>query len=787
MLKNYLKIALRNLGRSKGFSIINVSGLAIGMASALLILLWVQNELSYDRFYPHADRLYQAWNRDRGNKGIECWNVTPRILGPTLKQDYPEIEQASRLNWNQTILLAVGEKKINIVGTMVDPDFLTMFSFPFLQGNPNSALNEPQDMVITQNLAITLFGSSDAIGKTIRLDNKYDHRVSGVMADLPNNTEFNFEFLLPYSFTRTIHQDDSTWGNNSTRNYVLLRPNSSLAAVNQKIQNVIIQHSQSATTTTHSFLYPVSKLHLYGIFENGVPVGGKIETVRVFLMIALFILLIACINFMNMSTARSEKRAKEVGIRKVVGALRVSLVGQFLGESIFIATVAGLLALLLVQLFLPGFNALMAKHLVIQYDQTRFWFAFLGFILLAGIVAGSYPAFFLSSFPAVSILKGQFKKVHALVTPRKLLVVVQFTFAIGLIVCTLIVEKQLKYAQEREAGYDRQNLIYSFLDGDIVKNYDLIKNELLNQEIATSVTKTSAPLTEGWSSGGAGWAGKDPNDRTEINFYNSDGGLVHTAGLQLLEGRDMDLKNYPSDSSAVMLNESAAKVMQFKEPIGQTIDYNGQRWHVIGIVRDFILQSPYDPIKPMVICGPSAGWFNLMHIKLNEARSTASNIAAVAKIFRKYNPQYPFSYHFIDEEYARKFNNEQTTGILTGFFAGLTIFISCLGLFGLATYMAENRVKEIGIRKVVGASVADITAMLSRDFIALVFIAILIAAPTSWWAMDKWLSSYSYHVSITWWIFAEAGLLSILIAIITVSFQAIKAALANPVKSLRSE
>jgi ABC-type antimicrobial peptide transport system permease subunit len=387
----------------------------------------------------------------------------------------------------------------------------------------------------------------------------------------------------------------------------------------------------------------------------------------------------------------------------------------------------------------------------------------------------------------VSILKGQFKKVHALVTPRKVLVVVQFTFAIGLIVCTLIVERQLKYAQDRETGYNRQNLIYTFLDGDIVKNYDLIKNELLNQDIAVSVTKTSAPLTEGWSSGGARWAGKDPNDRTEINFYNSDGGLVHTAGLHLLEGRDMDLKNYPTDSSAVMLNETAAKVMRFKEPIGQTIDYNGQQWHVIGVVKDFILQSPYDPIKPMVIAGPQAGWFNLVHIKLNDKRSTASNIAAVANVFKKYNPQYPFSYHFIDEEYARKFSNEQTTGILTAFFAGLTIFISCLGLFGLAAYMAENRIKEIGIRKVVGASVANITALLSRDFLVLVLIAMLIASPVSWWAMDKWLSSYSYHVCITWWIFAQAGLLSILVASITVSFQAIKAALANPVKSLRSE
>ena len=788
MLKNFFTIAYRNILRNKSFSVINISGLAIGMASAMLILLWVQNELSYDSFYANSDRLYQSWNRDRGNNGINCWNVTPKVLGPTLKQDYPEIEKATRVNWDEAILLTVGEKKMNITGSMVDPDFLAMFQFPFIRGNMNTALNNPNDIVITQKLSKQLFGNEDPLGKTIRLDNKYDFNVSAVMKDLPNNTEFDFEYLLPWSFMHVRNEDDSSWGNNSTHNFVLLKPNASIASVNSKIQNVIIKHGEKGWTTK-SFLYPVCRLRLFSNFENGVEAGGKIETVKVFILIASFILLIACINFMNMSTARSEKRAKEVGIRKVVGARKGSLIGQFIGESILIAFIAGAFAIIVVQLCLPEFNKLTEKQLVIEYSNIYFWFSFSGFILFTGIIAGSYPAFFLSSFKPVSVLKGSFKKANALVTPRKVLVVLQFTFAITLIICTIIIERQIKYAQERETGYDKNNITYTFLAGDIKKNYELIKNDLLSKGIATSVSKTSAPLTEGWSSGGADWHGKNPNDRTEFNFFNTEGGIVNTAGLTLLQGRDIDLKNYPTDSTAVILNEAAVKAMGFKNPIGQSIDHGAwdADWHVIGVVKDFILQSPYEPVKPMVIQGPKADWFNLLHVKLNNANTTAKNIAGMEKVFKQYNPNYPLEYHFIDEQYAKKFSDEQTTGTLSLLFAGLTIFISCLGLFGLAAYMAENRIKEIGVRKVLGASVASIATLLSKDFIRLVIISIVIASPIAWWSMSKWLAGYNYHIDISWWIFLAAGFIAILIALFTVSFQAIKAAIANPVKSLRTE
>ena len=786
MLKNHLKIAFRNLWKSKGFSIINISGLAIGMASAILILLWIQNEVSYDRFHDKQDRLFQAWNRGKFDNKLQCWSTTPKILGPTLKQDYPEVEKETRVNWNQNLLFAVGDKRLNVQGTMVDPDFLSMFSFPLLSGNEKTALNNVYSIVVTEKLARKLFGDEDAMGKVVRLDNKDNFTVTGVMKDLPNNTMFDFEYLLPWSYMQVTNQNDSNWGNNSTQNYVLLKQSTSIASFNAKIKNVIINHL-NGREHIELFLYPLSQLHLYSKFENGVVVGGEIDMVRLFAIIAAFILLIACINFMNLSTARSEKRAKEVGIRKVVGAQKVTLIGQFLGESILIAFLAGILSLLIVQLSLPSFNTLVNKHLFVDYGKINFWIISVAFVLFTGILAGSYPAFYLSSYKPVTVLKGAFKAVNALITPRKVLVVLQFTFAIALIISTIIVQQQIKYAQQRNLGYNKNNLIFHFISGDIDKNYNLIKNELLDKGAATSVTKTSSPLTQGWSdTWDYVWEGKDPSDKTDFDRYYQDEGLVKTAGFQIVQGRDFDLKNFPTDSTAILLNESAVKAMNFKSPIGQIIKDNGKDWHVVGVIKDFILHSPYEPMKPMVI-GGAKGWFNIMHIKLNPDNSTQKNLAIAEKIFKTYNPQYPFEAHFVDEEYGKKFNTEQRIEALAGLFAGLTIFISCLGLFGLATYMAENRIKEIGVRKVLGASVMSITSLLSKDFLKLVIISLLIASPVAWWSMYTWLQGYPYHINIEWWVFTLAGALSIIVALVTVSYQSIKAAIANPVKSLRTE
>jgi ABC-type antimicrobial peptide transport system permease subunit len=624
------------------------------------------------------------------------------------------------------------------------------------------------------------------MGKSITIQRSQDHIVTGILKDLPNNTQFKFEYLMSYVYNTVRKNIDEDWTDVSIRTFVSLKPHASFSSANDKIKNVIVQHSGGRAKTTE-FLYPVSQLRLYSDFVDGKPVGGLISTVRTFAIIAAFILLIACINFMNLSTARSEKRAKEVGIRKVAGALKRSLVAQFLIESILISLFAGILAITIVQIVLPSFNTLTEKQLFINFKSMGFWISGLSFILLTGILAGSYPALFLSAYNPVAVLKGTFQKINALVTPRKLLVILQFTFAIALIIATIIIKEQLKYGQDRNTGYDKNNLGYVFMMGDLDKNFELVKNELLSSGAATAVTKTGAPITQNWSSGmSMKWQGSDPNAKIQINRYTSNGDMVKTMGMKLVAGRDIDARKYPTDSSACLISEAAVKVMGFKDPIGQIIYDEPDNWHVVGVIKDFILENPYDAVKPFMVKGPKYGG-NTIHIKLNAANSTAQNLAKAEKIFKKYNPAYPFEFKFVDNEYARKFTDEKLVGTLTSLFAGLTIFISCLGLFGLATFMAEKRIKEIGIRKLLGASVSSITALLSIDFLKLVLIAILIAIPIAWWAMQSWLSGYVYRIRIGWEVFAGAGLLCLLISFLTVSYQAIKAAVSNPVKSLRSE
>ncbi|HXL56124.1 MAG TPA: ABC transporter permease [Chitinophagaceae bacterium] len=787
MFKNYFKVAFRNLFRNKGFSAINILGLAIGMASTMLILLWIQNELSYEQFHEKKDRIYEAWNRANFSGKLNCWNTTPKILARTLERDLPEVEQAARVDWGSNFLFSIGEKRLTVEGTVVDSNFLQVFSFPLLKGNPKTVLNDMHSIVLTEKLANKLFGNEDAMGRIIKIDNKDNFTVTGILKDLPTNTRFKFEYLVPWSYKRFLGDDDVNWGNNSTRTYVLLKPNASAVSVNTKLKTFKPKYDKD-DPKWEMFIYPLSKWRLYSSFTNGLEDGnGRIEYVRLFGIIAAFILLIACINFMNLSTARSEKRAKEVGIRKVVGAQKSLLISQFIGESILLAFIAGIFAVVIVQLTLPAFNSLVDEKVSIQYSNLNEWLACIGFIVFTGILAGSYPAFFLSSFQPVKVLKGTFKKAHALVTPRKVLVVLQFTFAIILIICTIIVKQQIDYARDRDTGYNKNNLIYHLFTGDIEKNFQLIKNELLSSDVASSVTKTSAPLTQSWSDGwGQEWEGKDPNDKTDFYRYNEDEGLGATAGLQFVAGRDFDLKQFPTDSNGAILNESALKVMKFKNPIGKLIKDNGSEWHVVGVIKDFILTSPYEPTRPMLIYGSKA-WFSTILIKFNDKNSTAGNLKKAEAIFKKYNPEYPFEYKFVDEEYARKFEDEQRIGTLAGVFAALTIFISCLGLFGLATYMAENRIKEIGVRKVLGASVTGITTLLSKDFLKLVLVSFILAAPVAWWAMFTWLKDYPYRVNIQWWVFVMAGLLSIAISLLTVSYQAIKAAIANPVKSLRTE
>lgn len=794
MLKNYLTVALRTLIRSKGFSLLNLSGLAVGMASATLILLWIHNESTYDNFHANSAHIYQVWNRDIMSGKLAAWNSTPKILGPTLYKEYPGFTGFCRSD-NRWFVTSVGDKKMSSHAQIVDSNFLSVFSFPLVSGSPASVLQDPHSIVLTQALSKKLFGSSDPMGQTVKVNN-FQFKVTGILQNLPPNTSMDFEFLLPWSMERFIDNDDTNWGNNTISTWMVLAPNVNPAVTETKIRSAIIRHSNYQETTT-IFLHPLTKLHLYSEFVDGVKPAGFITTVRLFSIIAAFILLVACINFMNLSTARSEKRAREVGIRKVAGAYRSVLIGQFLGESVLMALLSAVVAFVLVWVSLPYFDTLIGKQLVIPFSNPWFWGATLLFILGTGILAGSYPAFFLSGFRPISVLKGSFRKAHALVNPRKVLVVLQFSFAIVLIICTFIVVQQMRHAQQRDAGYDRGRIVYHWITGDIDKNFAIIRRELIEAGVATELSRTGSPLTSIISdSYGFQWEGKAADDHTDFDRYSEDEALVKTAGLTLIAGRDMDLKQYPTDSTAALLNESAAKAMGFKGPngsdavtaaLGQTVKDGDLNFHIIGIIKDFPMGSPYDATKPMVIEGYSRQFRNVVNIRLADGRNTAAGIDKIRQVFAKYNPEYPFEYHFTDADFGQKFANTQRIATLTGLFAGLTIFISCLGLFGLAAYMAESRVKEIGVRKVLGASTFGITALLTREFLTLVVISLIIASPIAWFTMHNWLHNYSYHIEISVWVFLVAGGVSVLISLLTVGGQAFAAARSNPAKNLRSE
>jgi putative ABC transport system permease protein len=792
MIKNYLKIAWRNALRHKGIAFINIAGLSIGMAGAVLILLWIQNEVSFDKFHKNKDNLYEVYGLSSADGKVSPIPYTSQPLGPALKQNYPDVEAVSRFAETDGFLFTVGDKHMTGVdGSFVDPAFLQMFTLPLVEGLAGNQLTNIKSIVITQKLAKKLFGNGDALNKTIKIDSTDIFTVSGVLKDIPANSRFTFDYLLPWPYLKKVGGNNDSWESNNVKTFVQLKTGTNAAAFDLKIKDITRQHSSHKDIWTH-FVFPLSKWHLYADFENGKPTGGRIETVRLFGIIAAFILLIACINFMNLSTARSEKRAKEVGVRKVAGAGKSLLILQFLMESFITALISGIASLVIVQLALAAFNTVIDAQVSVPYSNISFWLAAVGFIVFTSLLAGSYPAFYLSSFKPVSILKGKFIQARGGLSLRKVLVVIQFTFAVILIISTIVVQNQIKYAQNRDKGFSQNNLIYVNFSGDIEKNYPLIKSDLLNAGIASSVTKSMSNITQrGSNTWGLKWPGAPVNSSDiTIALFSADADLVKTTGLTLTEGRDIDIYKYPGDSTAALLNETAVETMGLKSPLGQIITQPGDKtpikWRVVGVVKDYLLGSPYEKVPPLVIQGPKS-WFSTMQVKFNPARPTAENLAAAENIFKKYNPAYPFDYKFVDEEFAKHFDNEQRTKTLAGLFATLAIFISCLGLFGLSAYVAESRVKEIGIRKVLGASEISIAKLLSVDFIKLVVISIVIATPIAWYGMNRWLQSYTYRISLSWQIFVIAGLLAVVIALVTVSWQSIKAALAKPVKSLRSE
>lgn len=786
MFKNYLKIAWRNLLRNKSFSLLNIVGLSIGLAVTALLLIWINLEMGIDQFHKNKDRIYEVYNQAPVDGEIWTWNSTPKIMASVIKKDYPEVEGVTRYFYDTPFLFSKGDTRIKSTGTIVDPDFLKIFSFPLIEGNVETVLEDVNSVVITETFAKKIFGDEPAVGKMVKVDNADSFMVTGVLKDLPVNTGFNFEFLIPWKYLIQKGQDDKNWGNNSIGTYVMLKKGTDYEAFSKKIKTLRKSYDKESPDMV-TFLYPWSRYWLYSEFENGKEIGGRIDLIRMFGIIAAIILIIACINFMNLSTARSEKRAKEVGIRKTVGAKKAALVIQFLGESILISFLSAILALVIIQVSLSPFSTLIEKPLSLDLTNIWFWLSAFGVIVFTGVLAGSYPALYLSGFEPSQVLKGTFKKMNTPITPRKVLVVFQFSVAIILITATMIVGQQLKKVEDRQSGYAKNNLIYTMMEGDTEKNYTLIKDELLASGTAVSVTKTGSPITETWSNTwGFQWKGKDEENKTLVHRFPADDAVAKTMGIELIVGRDFNLNEFSTDSTAAIINESAVELMNFEDPIGQIIRDNGIDWHIIGVVKDFVMNSPFQKVEPMVIEG-AKGFFNVIHIKLDQEVKTTESIAKAEAIFRKFNPEYPFNYEFVDQAYAEKFNDEKRTGQLVSLFTLLTIFISCLGLFGLASFMAENRIKEIGIRKVLGASVHNITALLSMDFLKLILIALVIAIPTSWYFMSGWLETFAYRIVISWWTFALAGILALGIALATIGYQAIRAASSNPVKSLRTE
>ena len=785
MLTHIFKVAWRSLMRSKVFTLINVLGLSIGMASSVLIVLLIVELVNIDQFHEKKDRLYAVYANVKENGQTYTFAGSSSLLAPAIKSKYPQVEDVVRTHQVSNFIFHHNDKHLESAGYLTDAGFLTTFTFPLLKGNAATALNNPDNIVLTESFAKRLFGDADPMGQTVRVDSTAVFKVTGVAKELPTHSMFNFDYLMPYSYRKRVGWEVEKWDDYSVDTYVLLKPGVDKGHANEALKNIVKQNSSNVSNEL--FLYPQSKIYLYGRFENGKSVGGGIDFVIRMGWIGLFILLIACINYINLSTARSMLRAREVGIRKVVGASKKLLVTQYLGEAIVVAALAAIIGLGIAQLSLRSFSELVYTRLTIPYNNAFFWLSGLSFILITGFVAGIYPALVLSTYRPVKVLKGIISSARTKWSPRKVLVVFQFGFAIVFIICTIVVYRQIKLGQQFKTGYDQEGLAYIYMRGDLPKNYNAFKDELLATGAVTSVARTNSPITQIWSNTDTyDWAGKNENFKPNLLEFHSDNEFVNTMKVKIIAGRDINTTKYPTDSTAALLNEAAAKMMGFENPVGQLLRSHEGNWHVVGVVNNFIVTNPYMPAEPMVIQGPK-NWFGTVTFRLNNARRASTNVATINKLLTKYNPEYPSILTFVDDDYQQKFSGSRSLGELALLFAIMSIVISCLGLYGLAMFMANSRVKEIGIRKVLGATVLNIAGLLSRDFIRLVLIAFVIASPVAVWILNSWLQGFTYRIDISWWIFVVTAVVSILIALFTISYQAIKAALANPVKNLRAE
>lgn len=793
MIRNYFKIAWRNLIKNKVVSLINIGGLAVGMAVVILVGLWIYDELLFDKYHKNYNHIAQVIQNVTNNGEVQTWKQTPYPLAAELRKSYGSDFKYIAMSTNvDKHILALGDKKLTKSGAYFEPQGPEMLSLNMLKGNRN-ALKDPRSVLISESTAKAYFGDADPMLKVLKIDNQTDVKVAGVYEDLPHNSTFaDMAFIAPWDLFATTNQLDKMtepWRPNFVSLYVQLADNANIDNVSLKIRDVKLHHvsTQLAKKKPALFLQPMSKWHLYDEFKNGINTGGRIQYVWLFGIIGVFVLLLACINFMNLMTARSEKRAREVGIRKAIGSLRSQIIYQFFSESILSVLFAFAISLLLVQLSLPFFNEIADKQMTILWGNPLFWLMSIGFSLITGLITGSYPAFYLSSFKPIKVLKGSFRVGRLAALPRKVLVVTQFTVSVILIIGTMVVFRQIQFAKNRAVGYSRDGLVYVPMVTDAIhKHFDAVKSSLLSTgAIAEMAEAGSAPTGNAGSTSAIEWEGKDPNLSVDFLQNNVSYDYGKTIGWQFGDGRNFS-RSFLSDSDAVVINQTAVHFMGLKNPVDANIKYYGHTFKVIGVAKDMITDSPYGQVRPTVYFlskDPSS----VVLIKMNPKMSAAAALDKIGNVFKTYNPAQPFEYQFVDQEYAKKFGNEERVGTLASFFATLAIFISCLGLFGMASFMAEQRIKEIGVRKVLGASVFNLWQLLSKDFIVLVVIALLIASPIAYYLMHNWLQNYQYHANVAWWIFALTGIGAMSITLITVSYQSIRAALVNPVKSLKTE
>ena len=787
MFKNYLKTTIRNLWKNKGYSFLNIAGLAIGIACAALIFLWVEDELTYNHYFSNRNNLYKVKDRQTYDGTTFTFDATPGPLAAGIKNEIPGIKNTARTTWGNNSLFSLNDKNIYEQGMYVDAPFLSIFQLQFIKGNAVSAFSQLYSIVISEQMAKKFFGSTDVLGKTLKVDNKQDYVISGVIKNLPENVSFKFDWLSPFKIYEDQNKWLQQWGNNGVVTYVEAQPNANINSINAKLKDYVGTKAEGAVAKMS--IYPMNRWRLYDTFDNGKEIPGRLKYVNLFSLIAWIILIIACINFMNLSTARSEKRAREVGVRKVLGAGKRKLIFQFIGESLMLALFSALIAIGIILLFLPAFNTLVEKQLSLDLLNPLHITSLLGIALICGLIAGSYPSFYLSSFNPATVLKGlKIKSGGSAGFIRKARVVIQFTISVILIISTILIYKQIQHVKDRDLGYNKQGLLYMQLQGDMKKHFNAIKNDLKESGVVENASLSNNQVLQlGNNTGNLSWPGKDPKKQVLITVEQVSPEYISTMGMHLKEGRDF-YDESKADSNNIIINETLAKIINKKNILGTIISFDGggSQYTVTGVVKDFVYNNMYAPGAPLIFFSDTSNT-NFLTVRLKANANVSASVAKIEDVVKRNNPGYPFEYKFVDEQFDQLFKTETLIEKLAGLFAALAIFISCLGLFGLAAYTAERRTKEISIRKVLGASVHGLAGLLSRDFIKLVTISCLIAFPVAWWLMNNWLDTYTYRIKINWSIFLIAGLLALLIALLTVSFQAIKAAIANPIKSLRSE